>query len=489
MIVSSLEFGDVKKFLQEKILFGNEPNPELAAILIVYFVQGILGLARLAVSFFLKDDLGLTPAEVAALTGIASLPWVIKPVFGFLSDGLPLFGYRRRPYLILSGILGTLSWLALATLVDNAWSVTIVLLSTSVSVALSDVIIDSLIVERARKESLGQAGSLQSLSWGCSALGGLITAYLSGWLLEHFSNNVVFEITATFPLLVSAVAWLIAEEKIIPSADSTNKPIVVEQIQQLYGAVRQKFIWLPVAFLFLWQATPTADSAFFFFVTNELGFEPEFLGRVRLVTSFASLLGIWLFQRFLKNVPFRKILAWSTVVACALGMTSLILVTHTNRALGIDDHWFSLGDSLILTVVGQITWMPVLVLSARLCPKGIEATLFALLMSIWNLSMLLSQELGALLTSWLGVTETNFDQLWLLIVITNLSTLLPLPFLGWLPAGDPQTEQDTITSNQSLPPAEALEHHLAGSMVEAQMMPNLVPEFVVNKLPQEENNN
>ncbi len=485
MLVSLLELKSIKKFLQSKILFGNEPNPELAAILIVYFVQGILGLARLAVSFFLKDDLGLTPAEVAALTGIASLPWVIKPVFGFLSDGLPLFGYRRRPYLILSGILGTISWLAFARLVDSGWSATIALVSTSLSVAISDVIIDSLIVERARKESLGQAGSLQSLSWGCSALGGLITAYLSGWLLEHFSNSVVFEITATFPLLISAVAWLITEEK-ITSSPTKNKPIVVEQIQQLWGAVKQKYIWLPVVFLFIWQATPTADSAFFFFVTNDLGFEPEFLGRVRLVTSLASLIGIWLFQRFLKNVPFRQILGWSTVIACALGMTSLLLVTHANRALGIDDRWFSLGDSLILTVVGQITWMPVLVLSARLCPRGIEATLFALLMSIWNLSMLLSQELGALLTSWLGVTETNFDHLWLLIIITNLSTLLPLPFLGWLPAGDPQTEQDNTPNNQFLPPAEGVEHHIPGSVAEAQMMPNLVPEFVVNKLSREE---
>ena len=297
---------------------------------------------------------------------------------------------------------------------------------------------------------------------------------------------MVFEITATFPLLISAVAWLITEEKIDSSSAKNDKPIVVGQIEQLWGTMRQKFMWLPVAFLFIWLATPTADSAFFFFVTNELGFEPEFLGRVRLVTSFASLLGIWLFQRFLKNVPFRTILGWSTVTAAVLGMTSLLLVTHTNRALGIDDYWFSLGDSLILTVVGQITWMPVLVLSARLCPKGIEATLFALLMSIWNLSMLLSQELGALLTSWLGVTETNFEHLWLLVVITNLSTLLPLPFLGWLPAGDPQPEQDTAIEDQFLPPAEALEHHIAGSVVEAQMIPNLVPEFVVNKLPQGE---
>ena len=418
--------------------------------------------------------MGLTPAEVAALTGITALPWIIKPVFGFISDGLPIFGYRRRPYLILSGFLGCASWLALATLVNDAFSATLIILFTSFSVAISDVIVDSLIVERAREESLSQSGSLQSLSWGASALGGLLTAYFSGLLLQHLTSNQVFEITATFPLIVSAVAWLISEEKIDREDPEAISP-VKSQIKQLWGAVKQKQVWLPIAFLFTWQATPTADSAFFFFSTNELGFEPEFLGRVRLVTSFASLVGIFLFQRYLKNVPFRKILGWSTVIAAVLGMTTLLLVTHTNRALGIGDRWFSLGDSLILTVVGQITWMPVLVLSARLCPKGVEATLFALLMSIWNLSGLLSHELGALLTSWLGVTESNFDNLWLLVVITNLSTLLPLPFLGWLPAGDPKAEQ----SSNDFAPGEAPVHN-SGGLAESGITPSLVPEFAIN---------
>jgi hypothetical protein len=45
-------------------LFGVDMTPDTIAIATVYFVQGILGLARLAVSFFLKDDLHLDPAEV-----------------------------------------------------------------------------------------------------------------------------------------------------------------------------------------------------------------------------------------------------------------------------------------------------------------------------------------------------------------------------------------------------------------------------------------
>ena len=230
---------------------------------------------------------------------------------------------------------------------------------------------------------------------------------------------------------------------------------------------------------FLWQATPNADSAFFYFTTNELGFEPEFLGRVRLVTSIAALLGVFIYQKFLKNVSFRNILGWSVIISSVLGMTMLLLVTHTNRVLGIDDHWFSLGDSLILTVAGQIAFLPILVLAARLCPKGIEATLFALLMSIVNLSNLLSHELGALLTHWLGVTETNFENLWLLVVITNLSTLLPLPLVKWLPNSDPQT-QGKLRKEKTIYLGEAYESHAIGTFPSDSAMPEILPEFVTN---------
>ncbi|AFY49294.1 folate/biopterin transporter [Nostoc sp. PCC 7524] len=453
MLIDSSGLSKVKDSVTEKIFFGNEPTAELIAILTVYFVQGILGLARLAVSFFLKDELLLSPVQVSALLGIVALPWIIKPMFGFISDGLPIFGYRRRPYLILSGLLGTISWVSLATIVHDRWAATIAIALGSLSVAVSDVIVDSLVVERARVESQADAGSLQSLCWGASAVGGLITAYFSGLLLEHFTTRTVFGITASFPLIVSCIAWLIAESPVSKDSNgNTNTLSIKHQIGQLRQAITQKTIWLPTAFVFIWQATPTADSAFFFFTTNELHFAPEFLGRVRLVTSIASLIGIWIFQRFLKSVPFRVIFAWSTVISAVLGMTMLLLVTHTNRALGIDDHWFSLGDSLILTVMGQIAYMPVLVLAARLCPPGVEATLFALLMSVSNLAGMVSYEFGAIIMHWLGITETNFDLLWLLVLITNLSTLLPLPFLNWLPGDDSQTqtsitEEPKLTSN------------------------------------------
>ncbi|CAN1209502.1 folate/biopterin family MFS transporter [Tumidithrix helvetica PCC 7403] len=433
---------------------GRKFDLELGAIALVYFVQGALGIAHLAVSFFLKDELNLGPAEVSSLVGIAMLPWTVKPLYGLISDGFPIFGYRRRPYLILSSVMGVSAWLCMAFFVSTPLTALIAIALGSLSIAFSDAIIDALVVQRARLESEGDAGSLQSFGWAAMSVGAIASAYLSGSLLEHFGSRFVFEITAVLPLLVGFAAFAIVDIPIgklltqssnesIPGStqelpdDLAENPssfaIVSQQLKQLRKAFMSKQIWLPAAFVFLWQATPTADSAFFFFTTNELKFNPEFLGTVRLVTSVAGLFGVWIFQRFLKAVPMRQIFLWTTVISAVLGMTSLLLVTHANRAIGIDDRWFSLGDSLVLTVAGRIAFMPVLVLAARLCPEGIEATLFALLMSVVNVSSLFSYQFGAALTHWLGITDTNFDNLWLLVAIANLSTLLPLPLLSWLP--------------------------------------------------------
>lgn len=44
--------------------FEVDLSPDNVAVATVYFVQGVLGLSRLAVSFYLKDNLQLDPAEV-----------------------------------------------------------------------------------------------------------------------------------------------------------------------------------------------------------------------------------------------------------------------------------------------------------------------------------------------------------------------------------------------------------------------------------------
>ena len=72
----------------------------------------------------------------------------------------------------------------------------------------------------------------------------------------------------------------------------------------------------------------------FFFQTNHLHFSAEFLGRVRLVGSIASLAGVGTYNYLLKDVPLTKMFFWTAVLGTGLGLTQLILITGAAFARG-----------------------------------------------------------------------------------------------------------------------------------------------------------
>ncbi|KAH9107022.1 hypothetical protein AeMF1_017527 [Aphanomyces euteiches] len=90
--------------------------------------------------------------------------------------------------------------------------------------------------------------------------------------------------------------------------------------------------------------------------------------------------------------------------------------------------------------------MPLLVLCAKLCPKGIEGTFFALLMSITNMAWTVSSLWGATLCTHLGIAHNSYTNLWIAIVIRSAMKLAPIFFLGLLPLIDPQDEVDAMTT-------------------------------------------
>lgn len=75
------------------------------------------------------------------------------------------------------------------------------------------------------------------------------------------------------------------------------------------------------------------------------------------------------------------------------------------------------------------------IIPAAAALQGVEATLFAMLMSILNGGAMTGSALGALLTKAFGITATDLHNLAALVFLCNLSSLLPLPLLRLLPEG------------------------------------------------------
>eukprot|EP00210_Caulerpa_lentillifera_P000872 g843.t1 len=367
-----------------------------------------------------------------ALEGFGNIPWVVKPIYGFASDSIPLFGYRRRSYLILCGLLSSTALCLLGTNISSITGVLITLVSAELGTAFSDVVVDSIVVERVRGKPQETAAS----------------AYYSGYIVDHFGPRVVFRTVACFPLLITISSFLVKERRLhdpltpvkqlqsssgVPRFSNKITSVLWTQSKSLWSAFSQRRIYLPALFMFLYQAAPNASSAMFFYETNELHFTPEFMGKVALIGQIASLLEVGVFNFFLKSVSLKKVFAWSCILTTIIGSSQFILISRINREYGLSDQLFVLGDSVILNALGQVAFMPGLVLAARICPEGVEATLFALIMSIYNGGAVASSSMGAWLTNILGVTKDDFTNLAPLISICLLSNLFPLAFLGLLP--------------------------------------------------------
>jgi len=420
--------------------YGSIPITDLCAILSVYFVQGSMNLSRIALSLFLKDELHLPPAQVSVIEASSFIPWMIKPLYGFMSDSVPLLGYKRKTYLQICGVLNSFSWMSFALYVNSPFLATMAIVGSAVGTACSDVVVDSVVVERSRDQET--SGALQSYCWMSYALGAIISSYFSGFLVQEVGVRGVFKLTAGVPLLTFLFSFILHEDKIKSSANGMKITARIgNQAKKLWAAVREPAILYPTTFIFLFQATPVPEGAFFFFKTEKLGFSPDFLGQVNFVSRVAMLLGIGFYNYSLKKVPLRTLFKWTIILGFLIGSTQLILISGYNKTLGISDELFALGDTAVLTVLGQLSFMPLLVLAAQICPEGVEATLFATLMSILNSGSFIGTNLGAGLTSLFGVTADNFDNMFALVSTCLLLGLVPLFLLKMIPA-DITSEED-----------------------------------------------
>lgn len=204
----------------------------------------------------------------------------------------------------------------------------------------------------------------------------------------------------------------------------------------LFQTIRQPAIRQPMLWFFLAQVSvPSLSTIMFYYQTNHLHLDASFLGTSRLVGWGALMLGTFLYNQYLKNVPLRRIFWWTHIALAFITLSDIVLVSGLNARLGIPDKAFIVGASALGDAVNQFKFMPFLVLSGRLCEPGIEGTLFALFMSLNNLGTNLSSFFGAGLASVLHISSDQFENFGMGICIQSLCTIIPILFLHLIPEG------------------------------------------------------
>jgi hypothetical protein len=178
--------------------------------------------------------------------------------------------------------------------------------------------------------------------------------------------------------------------------------------------------------------------------------EQEFVGMIYAVGALASIAGVLIYQKTLKDYPFRSLLLYAQLLYGMTGMLDVIFFLRWNLVIGIPDYFFVIMEECVSRIISRIRWIPMIVLSTRLCPLGIEGTFFALLMCIDSLGSLSSKWGGGIVLHLFHVTRTDFTNLWLAILIRNFLRFATIGLIFLVPKGDQEDDlipPDILTAN------------------------------------------
>jgi len=452
-------------------------------LIMVYFAYGALGLIDVTRDMWIKEQLKLSPSELAAIGVWLGLPWTVKMVFGELVDSVPIFGSQRRAYILIGAGLTAAGMLTLAgaagghlmlARAEQAYLFGALLIV--IGTLIQDVVADAMSTEvvprvdaggnaRAEQEVRAELGMVQVLGRLALSFGILAVAGLSGWLASFLDRQTVFLLGLIIPAVSAIGVLLIRSEKaerrppdarilgggvgfgatVILLAVS-GAPFAQEMIFAISMAVictmlvlitrdldpaSRRAILFTSIIVFAFRATPAVGDGYFWWTLDVLKFDEAFYGTLRQTAAILSLVAMWALARQLTEYSVTKVLFWLVIAGSILSLPNIGLFyglhEWTEATFGFGARAIAVIDAATATPFAQLSMIPLLTLIAFYAPQGHRATWFALMASLMNLALVAGQLQTKYLNQIFVVDRGSYGELgFLLITAATLGILIPI---------------------------------------------------------------
>lgn len=401
---------------------------------LVYFIQGVsdpnTGLVAQPDNSLLRRW-GNGPKQVATFGAILALPWCLKPLFGLLSDFVPLAGYRRKSYLILTSLVALSGFAALyfTPLTDGqerpllSW-----LMLASVGIIFCDVVVDALMIETG--QPLGITGRLQSVQWAAIHSGAILTGVVGGFVSENRLQKPAFLLCVGLMLGTLAVSIFFVHETPRPPQGSWR-----QTLGKLKEVFRSRLVLVVALFVFVWSFNPFTQSVLYMHMTEKLEFSDNFYGTTVSLVAVGALSACIAYGFYCRVVPMRYLVHLSIIAGVGSSWVYWLLRDDVSASIiSVAAGFFYMTGNMVLVD-----------LAARACPLDAPGTLFATFMALCNLASAFGTWIG-------GLVYQQGERLWgavpafnTLVFIAGVTTaagwflvaFLPERVLGLMGDGEP----------------------------------------------------
>ena len=359
----------------------------------VYFTQGIEGLPSQGLFYYLKETLHFSPEKIMILGSITTFAWLVKPLIGYTIDS----SFTKRIWIFISLALDIVFVLFLGLMQMPLIILVALLLLNSSSAAFRDVAVDGIMcVEGKRYQSTGK---IQSIQWASILVAGLFTGLGGAFIAEKWDYRIGFLCLIPIYLLVGLPTYFYQEEQVEKKSST-----LFADLKILFSDKKILIIGL---FIFLYKYSPSFGTPLFFIQRDSFKWTKMWIGTLGTISTLFGVIGALLYYKFSQKINIKK---WLYFSVFAGGLTTLSYLYYTPVSAIVYD--------VVYSFIGMFIFLMVMDFMARHSIKGLEATSFALLCSINNLSGVASNLSGAFLLPVIGLK-------WL-IVLSALTSFLCL---------------------------------------------------------------
>ena len=433
------------------------------------FAQSRL-LANLPTTFLLKNQFHLPQQDVAFFFFWVTFPWLIKPLVGVLADAFPLFGTRRRHYMMLGSAAAGIAWAAMGPASVSYTPLLLVTLLMNVATIFPSTVMGGLMVEAG--QAYGASGRMSSLRQSIQSVAGILAPTIGGYLAAraygwttaigavtalgltlcaylvlrepearpltadayvapprppagaYIGMGVMTAVTASLLLwtdltqvALSLFALVLVLGAIVAvSIWPTRNAAVVRAQLQLSQVFASRTLWFSVAMIFLVYTVPGLNTSLVYRQTDVLQFSTGFIGMLGSIEGALGVAAAGFYAAFCGRFNLR------TLLVGGVGLNGLFTLLYLIYTAGSAPYIHA-----VIGFVSILTELAIMDLAIRSTPAGCESLGFALLISVRNFGVNMSDVIG---TQMVDTYHVPFNSL---VVVNALTTIVVLLFVPFLP--------------------------------------------------------
>lgn len=273
------------------------------------------------------------------------------------------------------------------------------------------------------------------------AIGGILGSVIAALVTELSDPRYCFAISSLIGLSIAYTSFFLSIEVEEEGVENLNGEIGLwpnfkRNCREIYSSFREPQYFSIIAYLVLTAFfVPTFSSFSYFFYMDVIGLTKFTYSMLAVLGFVGVFFGTQMYRKWFMDWEFRTLILIEVAVELLISPLKFLFIFRVTPDWGVPDIVIIVLTRSLHGIMAQcFVFLPFAIMAAKVCPKRIEATSFALLGSISSFKGTLRAWIGTMVNdAFVGVSKNDLSDYWILYTIGFACSFIPIAFIWLLP--------------------------------------------------------